>query len=116
MTTELKYDPEFPYVYVTSDNTPEARFRVKSDADTFSDNYAGYGAVIDTTPTPKIPEDAEFIYYNSWANSAHYAKRVGHPNNHVWETSNPTSTISEEDLLTRIGDSEVTVLVRREDS
>lgn len=114
--TDYEYDPDFPYVLVNVDYRPHTRWAVKGEADRFLEKeWEGYGRVIDTTPRPKIPDDAEFVYYMSWANSAHYAKRVGHPNNHVWETSNPTSNVSEEDLLIRIGDAEVTVLVRKED-
>lgn len=115
--TELKYDPELPFV-VGFDKDPQtvvARFGNVHYAMNFA-RESGGAWIVDTTPKPKIPDDAEFIYYMSWANSAHYAKRVGHPNNHVWETSNPTSQISEEDLLIRIGDAEVIVLVRKEDS
>jgi len=119
VTDELKYDPELPFVVrVRFSQELLGRFSDLQDAEQIAGSiYGGYDTeVIDTTPKPKIPDDAEFVYYMSWANSAHYAKRVGHPDNHVWETSNPTSQVSEEDLLIRIGDAEVTVLVRKEES
>lgn len=111
---ELKYDRELPYVVEWQPGGAWARFHTESDAREYVEREGG--TFVDTTPKPKIPEDAEFIYYNSWANSTHYARRVGHVNNHVWVTSNPTSQVSEDELLSRIGDAEVTVLVRKEES
>lgn len=111
--TELKYDPELPFAYA-SPTRVYARFAIREDAEAWQERI-GVGDVIDTRPKPKIPEDAEFICYSSWADSTHYARRIGHPSNNVWETSNPVVLVDEEDLLARIGDAEVTVLVRKEE-
>lgn len=113
---DIKYDPELPYaVILIGSGELNARFKYLNEAETHR-GTATWLEIVDTTPKPKIPEDAEFIYYISWSNSGAYARRVGHAANNVWETSNPISRIDEEDLLKTIGDTEVTVLVRKEES
>lgn len=53
--TELKYDPDFPFVFRhSSGDRPTARFRNRGDAESFASAYA-YGSVIDTTPV-KLPK------------------------------------------------------------
>lgn len=112
---DIKYDPELPFAFISTANRKVARFADREIATRFGREVM-VGSVVDTTPKPKIPEDAEFIYYISWSNSGAYARRVGHAANNVWETSNPISRIDEEDLLKTIGDAEVTVLVRKEET
>lgn len=112
---DIKYDPELPYVVLDFGGHVIVRFADKHIAEFFAKNHVNYKTVIDTTPKPKIPEDAEFIYYISWSNSGAYARRVGHAANNVWETSTPISRIDEEDLL-KTGAAEVTVLVRKEET
>lgn len=112
---DIKYDPELPFALVSIDGKVRARFAEYESASRYEREIV-MGSVVDTTPKPKIPEDAEFIYYISWSNSGAYTRRVGHVANNVWETSNPISRVDEEDLLKTIGNAEVTVLVRKEDS
>lgn len=113
------YDERVPFlVRIRFSQEWLGRFQVIDDANQFAETaWAGYDTeVIDTTPKPKIPEDAEFIYCPSWSGSGVYARRIGHVENRVWETSNPISRVDESELLERIGDAEVTVLVRKDKS
>lgn len=59
---ELKYDPELPFAFISTANREVARFADREIAARFGNEIA-VGSVVDTTPKPKIPEDAEFIYY-----------------------------------------------------
>ena len=117
---DIKYDPELPFVVAIENYSEDyvilGRCSTRQYAEDLVRNGTILRKIIDTTPKPKIPEDAEFIYYISWSNSGAYARRVGHAANNVWETSNPISHVDEEDLLKTIGDAEVTVLVRKEET
>lgn len=57
MTTH-KYDPDLPYVVASPTRQVIARFRWLGLAEEFSD---GVDRIIDTTPKPRIPEDAKYI-------------------------------------------------------
>lgn len=113
MKTEYAYDPDFPYVVKGGFGYPYARFnqlafavQAAAELDT---------QVIDTTPKPKIPEDAEFIYVADGDQSL-FAKRAGVMDGAMmWLL--PGDYITEAQLIDDyIGDSEVTVLVPKETS
>lgn len=104
----------------SEDRDPIALFCNEQDADEFVSSIAnaeydwGY-KVIDTTPAPKIPADAEFIFYkldegdDDW--TPFYARRYGHTANKVWEKDSGVR-LEEAALLEEIGDTEVVVLKR----
>lgn len=110
---DLKYDPELPFA-VGHDHSEDvtARFSNRDDAIYLAREYKGMW-VIDTTPKPKIPEDAEFIMW--WApETQRFAWRVPLGWKY-WEVS--ASLLGDQETLeSEIGDAEVTVLVRREDA
>lgn len=112
VSDELKHDPELPYVYLGVDDIVFARFRDEEDAGIFEERV-GYGEVVDTTPKPKIPEDAEFIYWENGAGKT-VAVRQNYNPNKPWEIDGVY--FGEPELLLSIGDAEVTVLVRKEES
>ncbi|QOC59408.1 hypothetical protein SEA_LIFES_83 [Microbacterium phage Lifes] len=70
----------------------------------------GVGEVIDTTPKPKIPEDAQHITWGT--ETLAYSRYV----DDLWYGWNHGHGLSDEELLEMIGDAEVTVLVRKEDA
>jgi intein/homing endonuclease len=105
---EAKYTPRF------SKGMIEARFFDKIEADEYAEEYSeGWVEVVDTTPKPKIPADAEVIAFVRHGDGWLYARRYGHPANKVWQFSNPVYRIEEGDLLTLIGDHDIVVLDRR---
>lgn len=106
--TDYPYDEKFPYV-VTWGNFGAARFSREDNADSYAKETMG--KVIDTTPAPKIPADAEFIHWETPSNAQYYAKRLGHPNNKVW-LQDSGRNYDEDDLIEAIGEAEVVVLKR----
>lgn len=108
MTTELKYDPELPYAIEMQPGLIWARFRVEGDAHDFVERESG--VVVDTTPKPKIPEDAEFVMWTNEDDYDCYARRIEGD----WR-DDEGMTHSEEGLTSWIGDAQVTVLVRKEE-
>lgn len=118
MSDELKYDPELPFVAVgMSTREVFARFSNLEGAVAFSDDGPYVVEVIDTTPKPKIPEGAEYITWSDPYDNGEerIAMRYGHPANKVWRVG--VDTLDELDLLNDwIGDAEVNVLVRKEES
>lgn len=106
--SELKHDPELPFAYVL-DRGVFARFRAIEDALSFA-SLVGDGEVIDTTPKPKIPEDAQHI---TWGKGATAYSRRGDG----WVGGSNEGIISEQDLIEGfIGEAEIIVLVRKEES
>lgn len=111
--SELKYDPELPiWVSYSLGDRPVARFRNLVDAHSYRDMFMYAGVVIDTTPKPKIPEDAEFI---TWMMNGANAVAIYVEFNPLkpWEWGG--IYYSQEELLKEIGDDEVTVLVRKDE-
>lgn len=108
---DLKYDPEFPYLLVNVDSEPHSRWALRYEAESYlQGNWEGYGRVIDTTPKPKIPEDAKHI---TWGTKyVVYSKFL----DGLWYGWNHGRGLTEEQLLGWIGDSEVVVLVTKEDA
>lgn len=113
--SEVTYDPEFPFVLQLG-GVNYARFRNSADANE-SKALPGLRSaeMIDTTPKPKIPEDAEFVYVELKDGPYYVRKRAD--GSWVDQTS---SRFTSTDHLTRFlkgeGDAEVTVLVRKEDA
>lgn len=113
--TDLTYDPELPFAAVDTVGKVEARFKGESDAKIWIHDVAGYGRVVDTTPKPKIPEDAEFVYMELKDGPYYVRKRE----DGAW-VDQTSSQFTSTDHLTRFlkgeGDAEVTVLVRKGES
>lgn len=115
--SDIKYDPELPFALVYSDEdetTVTSRFIEKEDAESWLkyNNYVNT-RVVDTTPKPKIPEGAEFVTWQiNGANEV--AIYVNFNTNKAWEWYG--MYYSEEDLLKEIGEAEVTVLVRKDET
>lgn len=104
--SEYAYDPELPFLVVGKvTRTLYARFNDREDAVRFSPFYCD---VIDTTPKPKIPEDAKHI---TWGRKNAAYSRI----DDRWYGWTDTG-LSEGAMLELIGDDEVTVLVPKEDS
>ena len=85
----------WPYVVMWG-NYEAARFPAdewgKENAKTYAKESVG--SVIDTTPVPRIPEDAKFIHWVDEGGAPYYARRDGD----LWETD-LGSFITQEDLL-----------------
>lgn len=115
--TEYPYDPELPYVVARiKEKEPSypvgiiARFKKWEDAQDMEDNFQpGWVELVDTTPAPKIPADAEFIFWVDFKwESPWYGRRLNSGN---WELDDG-DVLDEEDLVKKIGDAEVVVLKR----
>jgi hypothetical protein len=106
--TEYEYDEKFPYVVVWGEYGA-ARFSVSDNAKSYAKETAG--KVIDTTPKPKIPEDAQYIlwYDDHYPYVAVQSVSGGH-----WYHLEDVWTL-EQLLSDCVGDAEVTVLVPKED-
>lgn len=114
--SNIEYDSELPYAFLNTSKEVVARFSELWLAERFEREIA-VGEVVDTTPKPKIPEDAEFITWSDPYDNGEerIAMRYGHPANKVWRVG--VDTLDELDLLNDwIGDAEVTVLVRKEET
>lgn len=111
MMTEIKYDPELPFVVEWQPGSVWARFHQASDALEYVEREGG--TFVDTTPKPKIPEDAEFIFVEDGDQSV-FARREGIIDGEMhWLI--PGAFIVETELIEDfIGDAEVTVLVRKD--
>lgn len=114
---DIKYDPELPYaVILIGSGELNSRFKYFNEAKTHL-GTATWLEIVDTTPKPKIPEDAQFITWSDPYDNGEerIAMRYGHPANKVWRVG--VDTLDELDLLNDwIGDAEVTVLVRKEET
>lgn len=107
--TTLTHDPEFPYVFrFSSGDKPTAKFRNLVDAQIYAENYT-YGSVVDTTPKPKIPGGAKYI---TWIYPSGLCG-IAHSTEGYWVLQDVE--VGYEELLEEIGDSEVTVLVPKEE-
>ena len=109
--SELKYDSEFPYVLVNVNGEEHTRWANKKLAEHFlQKEWEGYGRVIDTTPKPKIPADAQHITWGT--QTLAYSRYI----DDLWYGWNHGHGLSDEELLGMIGNAEVTVLVRKGES
>lgn len=105
----IEYDPELPYAYLDTEGSEVyARFKHKSDADVFRER-CNFGRVIDTTPKPKIPEDAEYLIWE-FNGETGMAYRDGGE----WYGSGEWWTA--EEMAENLRFAEVTVLVRKDES
>ncbi|QDK01357.1 hypothetical protein SEA_WATERT_88 [Microbacterium phage WaterT] len=112
--TELKYDPDLPYVVEWQPGSVWARFHQASDAREYVEREGG--TFVDTTPKPKIPEDANYVFVEDGDQSV-FAYRIVFPDGRNGWMMVGNGPISEEDLLELyIGDELVTVMVEKEDA
>ncbi len=110
--TEYAYDPEFPFVVADSNDHLIARAENQYVANVIYRAFNETGRLIDTTPRPKIPEDARFIYWKDVDGYPVFAER----DRDEWLLADG-SLYSTEDLLRYgIKDSEITVLVPKEEA
>ena len=73
------YDPDLPYVLVnTLTGNTMGRATSRPIAENFSENFSAGLAVkiIDTTPKPRVPDDAKFITYQGRTGLRFYARRA----------------------------------------
>ena len=110
--TDYPYDPDLPFaVVIPGSETVYARFRLRGSAEDYAEDTEGstWANVIDTTPKPRIPDDAEFV---CWQTSAgmYYAQRV----EAEWQTDTG-GWYTLDELLNEAGDAEIIVLDRRKD-
>lgn len=114
--TELTYDPEFPYVVLFGDWVG-AKFPAEGMGKVNAMDYAveGRGLFIDTTPKPKIPADANYIFVEDNDQSV-FAYRIVFPDgSNGWMTVGGGS-MNDEELLEYIGDEPVIVMIEKEDA
>lgn len=103
--TEYAYDPASPYVVAGRESgILFSRFRHEEDAQEYADTL-GF-IMIDTTPKPKIPVDAQHI---TWGRKNAAYSRI----DDRWYGWTDTG-LSEGAMLELIGDAEVIVLVPKE--
>lgn len=105
--SELKYDPELPFALVSMDGKVRARFAEYGSASRYEREIV-MGKVVDTTPKPKIPEDAQHITWGEQkvAYSRWEGGWIG------WDHGRP---LTEEELLQWVGKDDVIVLVPKEE-
>lgn len=112
--SEIKYDPELPFAVVIEDYPNEYVILGRCSTLQYAEDLLRKGTIlrkiIDTTPKPKIPEDAEYISWRSYE-MIQFAYRY---ENGEWAYAGDYWTL--EGILKEIGDSEVTVLVRKEET
>lgn len=109
---DIKYDPELPFAYLDNGGVQlYARFKHRSDADVFRER-CNFGTVVDTTPKPKIPEDAEFIMWPTKDGIGPEFAVLNEDGLWHWDGD----TFAEAQILRYVGDAEVTVLVRKEET
>lgn len=109
-SAKLKYDPELPFVvYAPGSNEINSRFKYENEALTHR-GTATWLEVTDTTPKPKIPEEAEFI---TWRLNDGDSVHVAWFEDSYWVYANVE--VSLEELIAEIGDAPVSVLVREDD-
>lgn len=114
---DIKYDPELPYA-VLSRGEVKAHARYKDEAEVFANHYLE-GYVIDTTPKPKIPEDAEFILVETEDVAKDIYQRVEDKHEDAgfyWYRVIDSMAYGHDEMPDMIGDAEVTVLVRKEET
>lgn len=110
--TDYPYDPDLPFAVVsTNSEKVYARFRFRGSAENYVEGSTRE-RVIDTTPRPRIPDDAEFIYWQTEGGTPYYARWVGAQM--VWTLDTGEQYITD-GLLNRIGNAEIIVLDRRKE-
>lgn len=110
--TELEYHEEVPYAVMWGDFLA-ARFSILENAERYAKETVG--KVIDTTPKPKIPVDAEFILVETEDVGKDIYQRVEDKHEDAgfyWYRAIDSMAYGHEEMPDMIGDAEVTVLVR----
>lgn len=113
--TEIKHDPELPYAFVGSTGNVSARFAMRDLAIRYGREIQ-VGSVIDTTPKPKIPEDAEFILVDTEDTFRDIYCKLADPSEdagYYWFRTADRMSYGADEIDDLIGDAEVTVLVRK---
>lgn len=109
--TELKYDPELPFAVIgASSGLLYARFTNKIEAT----NWVGAKnslRVVDTTPKPKIPEDAQMIRVGDPIYGGFFALR---DETMGWWVDGEYIDSEEEFFEDWVEDRDITVLVEKE--
>lgn len=119
---ELKHDPELPFVVLIREDHGDDVILARCSSWDYANQLAMAGTrlreVVDTTPKPKIPEDAEFIIWDDGSYLPQIAQRDSGPADLGWRygAEEDYRWYSSEALSRDIGDAEVTVLVRKEES
>lgn len=106
MTTH-NYNPDLPYVVTI--NGRVNRFEAWVDAGMFADLYHG-AHIIDTTPKPRVPEDAKFI---TWTTGWHRSYAEASDMEGRWDDSEGCHGWLLEDLPGVTPDTVFTVLDER---
>lgn len=107
MSTDHEYDPDLPYVVASPTRLVIARFRWLGLAEEFSD---GVDRIIDTTPKPRVPEDAKFI---TWTTGWHRSYAEASDMEGRWDDSEGCHGWLLEDLPGVTPDTVFTVLDER---
>lgn len=114
-TTEYPYDEKFPFVGINAYGGLYARFVNKNDAQRWVDKLGGR-KFVDTTPTPPIPADVNFVAWkDKLAGLTRYARRsyFGAAESKVWFVAPAGESVAEEELLTIIGKNDIILLDER---
>ena len=107
-STPYEYDPDLPYVVAYPDGTVACRTDTLVHAEVFRDRIAARH-VIDTTPKPRVPEDAEWILWVTPGDRYRVAQR-----NVGWWATRPSGvSVPLEDLPDVTADTVFTVLDER---
>lgn len=116
MKTDIPHDPHFPYV-VLFQGWVGAKFPKEGmgKADAMSYAVDNKGIFLDTTPTPKIPNDANYVFVEDGDQSV-FAYRIVFPDGSPGWMTVGGGSMNDEELLEYIGDELVTVMVEKEDA
>lgn len=110
--TDYEYDPQLPYV-VTIDGVIQARFRSYSRAGEHAADLGHFRArVIDTTPKPRVPDDANYIVWWDVNACPRFACRVM-PGSQHWRLDDQYDSVTFESLPGVTPETEFTVLDER---
>lgn len=115
MKTEIRHDPDFPYVVLFQDWVG-AKFPKEGLGRSDAMSYAvdNKGIFLDTTPAPKIPADGNYVFVEDGDQSV-FAYRLVLPDGGNGWMMVGNGPMNEEELLEYIGDEPVTVMVEKED-
>ncbi|UDL16518.1 hypothetical protein SEA_ZOOMAN_277 [Microbacterium phage Zooman] len=110
----LTHDPEYPYVVVgKTTGIVQGKFRTENTAATLlvALGVASF-RLVNTTPPPRIPADAPFIFWKDFDGDDSYARRL---NTGEWMDEDQ-DRLSEERLIAYIGDATITPLYMKDPS
>lgn len=112
MTEEIKHDPEFPFLVTSCKGGPAiARFCSIWHARNYLHvNGTPFWEITDTTPKPRIPEDAAYITWRDpETRGVLYARRISFEQ---WVTAYQV-ILSEDELIDYIEGAEIFALDKR---